>query len=224
MSFSVIDHGNQNARSFESRAEADDKARGIKQMVSDPSAIEVVKGDYDDYESYATGAIDNSDGDVDAEVIDHTTDGGQVTAQKPEPEPPTPQEVDDAVAAVDKLGESLESDPLNILPGHMKDSIQGTPAINKRGYAMIAERYGIEATATIECYPWDNDENRCVAKAVATTDDGKEYTGWATACKGDGDMPAQIIELAETRALKRSVSWASGVGVVSYVELSDQLE
>jgi len=43
MSFSVIDHGNENARSFESRSEADDKARGIKQMVSDPSAIEVVK-------------------------------------------------------------------------------------------------------------------------------------------------------------------------------------
>jgi len=225
MKFTIVSHDRKQTWQCDSRSNAQERVKSVKSMLSDPSAVEIVKGDYDDYESYAAGAIDNADdGDVDAEVIDHTTDGGQAVAQKPETEPPTPQQVDDAVAAVDKLGESLESDPLNILPGHMKDSIQGTPAINKRGYAMIAERYGIEATATIESYPWDNDEQRCVAKAVATTDDGKQYTGWATACKSDGDMPAQIIELAETRALKRSVSWASGVGVVSYVELSDQLE
>jgi len=213
MSFSVIDHGNENARSFDSRAEADDKAKGVKQMVSDPSAIEVVQGEYDDYSAY-----ENQDTDgVDPEIVDHSTDGGHV---QPEPKP---QQAQESAEAIDKLGESLEDDPLNILPGHMQDDIQGTPAINKRGYAMIAERYGIEVTTSIESYPWDNDEQRCVAKAVAITEDGQRYTGHATACKDDGDMPEQIVELADTRAMKRAVSWASGLGIVAYEELQNSL-
>jgi len=134
---------------------------------------------------------------------------------------PVPANTDDPLS---ELGEELGTDPLEILPNHMKDTIKGTPAVNKRGYAMIAERYGIEASAEIEVFPWENDENRCVARAEATTEDGKSYSGWATAAAGDGDMQDQIIELAETRALKRCVSWASGVGIVSYQELADELE
>jgi len=220
MSFSVIDHGNENARSFESRAEADDKASGIKQMVSDPSAIEVVKGDYDDYEAYETDGTADTE-DIEPEVIDHSPDGGQVPSAESQSIPSSVEP--ETTEAIDNLGESLEDDPLNILPGHMQDTIQGTPAINKRGYAMIAERYGIEVTTTIEAYPWDNDEGRCVAKAVAITEDDKEYTGHATACKEDGDMPEQIVELADTRAMKRAVSWASGLGIVAYEELNESL-
>lgn len=124
---------------------------------------------------------------------------------------------------LDQLGEELGTDPLDILPGHMTDTIQGQPAVNKRGYAMIAERYGIAVSAEILSYPWDNPEGRCVAKATAETDDGRTYTGHATANADDGDMQEQIIELAETRALKRAVSWASGVGIVSYQELMNEL-
>jgi len=217
MSFSVIDHGNENARSFDSRAEADDKAKGVKQMVSDPAAIEVVQGEYDDYSAYENQDTD----DVDPEIVDHSTDGGQVPSADSQSIPSSvePDRDTETKEAIDKLGESLEDDPLNILPGHMQDDIQGTPAINKRGYAMIAERYGIEVTTSIESYPWDNDEGRCVAKAVAITEDGQRYTGHATACKDDGDMPEQIVELADTRAMKRAVSWASGLGIVAYEEL-----
>ena len=215
MSFSVIDHGNENARSFDSRATADDKAKGVKQMVSDPSAIEVVQGDYEDYEDYQNRDADTEDTAEVVETPTQTTDGGHVQ--------PEPQQAQESAEAIDKLGESLEDDPLNILPGHMQDDIQGTPAINKRGYAMIAERYGIEVTTSIESYPWDNDEGRCVAKAVAITEDGQRYTGHATACKSDGDMPEQIVELADTRAMKRAVSWASGLGIVAYEELKNSL-
>lgn len=130
----------------------------------------------------------------------------------------------EAVEAIDELGEELGTDPLSILPSHMVDRIQGQPAINKRGFAMIAERYGISVTADIVTFPWDNPENRCVAKATAVTDDGKEYTGYGTACAEDGDMSDQIVELAETRSLKRAVSWASGVGIVGYQELTQELQ
>ena len=173
--------------------------------------------------------IDDGIEEPDVEVVRHGEDGQEVVADgEGEPSeavtdqlPEKPAVDEDPLA---QLGEELGTDPLDILPGHMVDNIQGQPAVNKRGYAMIAERYGIEASAEIEVYPWENDEGRCVARARAITDDGREYSGWATACAGDGDMDAQIIELAETRALKRCVSWASGVGIVSYQELSNQLE
>jgi len=173
--------------------------------------------------------------DVEPEVVDHTeeatTDGGAVqeqpTPEELEEDPDIVTSVDDLeqdVEAIDELGDSLDTDPLSILPDHMKDKIQGQPAVNKRGYAMIAERYGIEVSADIEQYPWDNDEGRCVARATAVTEDGREYSGWATACADDGDMADNIIEICETRSLKRAVSWASGVGIVSYQEMAQKLE
>lgn len=136
----------------------------------------------------------------------------------------TPDEAEESLKAIDELGQELGTDPLNILPKHMVDDIQGKTAVNKRGYAMIAERYGIAVSAEILHYPWDNDEGRAVCRAVATTDDGREYSGVGTAAESDGDMPEQLLELAETRSLKRAVSWASGVGIVSYQELMGQLE
>ena len=207
-SYTVLDHGNKNTRSFDSRKEADDKAKGVKSMVNDSTQIEVVKGEFKEYADYEAAK----------------TDGGiQEDTTEAQPIPTDNTDTVETTEAIDKLGESLEDDPLNILPGHMQDDIQGTPAINKRGYAMIAERYGIEVTTSIESYPWDNDEGRCVAKAVAITEDGQRYTGHATACKSDGDMPEQIVELADTRAMKRAVSWASGLGIVAYEELKNSL-
>jgi len=151
-------------------------------------------------------------------------DGGEVVEEPTHTveAPPKPEESQDDPLA--QLGEELGTDPLSILPTHMVDTIQGQPAVNKRGYAMIAERYGIEAKAEIVELPWENEEGRCVAKATAITEEGKEYSGWATAAESDGDMPEQLIELAETRSLKRCVSWASGVGIVSYQELASELE
>jgi len=154
------------------------------------------------------------------------TDGGVTSPAKANNV--SPEVVDEDVSktggALAELGQELGTDPLSILPSHMVDEIQGQLAVNKRGYAMIAERYGVAVSAEIVSYPWDNSEGRCVAKAEAETEDGRTYTGHATACVEDGDMADQIIELAETRSLKRAVSWASGVGIVSYQELASQLE
>ena len=208
-SYTVLDHGNKNARSFDSRKEADEKAKGVKSMVNDSTQIEVVKGEYEEYADYKAAKTDGG-------IQEDTTNVQPVPTE-------TNTDTVDTTEALDQLGESLNDDPLSILPGHMLDTIQGVPAINKRGYAMISERYGIEVTTTIESYPWDNEEGRCVAKAVAITSEGRRYTGHATACADDGDMKEQIIELADTRAAKRAVSWASGLGIVAYSELSQEL-
>ena len=127
--YSVIDHGNDNARSFESRSEADEKAKNIKMMVSDPSQIEVVKGDYDDYSDYDAAPETE---DVDAEIID-MTDGG-----KPKGDPGTPaaQQADPRqgnstteVVTKDELSQvqnkDISEDPLSVMPGHFVDDIHG---------------------------------------------------------------------------------------------------
>jgi hypothetical protein len=177
-------------------------------MVSDPSSIRVVQGDYDDYEDYLATHDNGDDPETSREDVPVPND--------------SPEDVinDDGI---DDLGESLQDDPLELLPSHMIDTIQGEPAINKRGYAMIAERFGVEVQSRIVVFPWDNDENRAVARATAETEDGKQYTDYASACADDGDMSDQIIELASTRALKRVTGWATGLGIVSYHELSEQL-
>ena len=224
MSWIVKDLNKGTTREVDSRSKAEEKKSNLEALGAE---IEIIPPSED----------------VEPEVVDQTdetvADGGSMETQAvaESHDQPTPEELENdpdiitsvedleqTEEAIDQLGESLGTDPLSILPSHMVDTIQGQPAVNKRGYAMIAERYGIEVSATIEQFPWDNDEGRCVARATAVTEDGREYSGWATAAAEDGDMADQIIELAETRALKRAVSWASGVGIVSYQEMVGELE
>lgn len=228
--FVLIDKSTGNKKHFDTRAQAEEKRDEMSGLVDGEMAIEPV--------SDASEASEEPDGADNTKVEQTTTDGGQAatvvsedkteTVAKPEQRAENPERVtDDAYNNQDpleQLGEELDTDPLSILPSHMIDEIQGKPSVNKRGYAMIAERYNISTSAEIVQFPWDNEEGRCVAKATAVTENGKEYSGWATACADDGDMDDQLIELAETRSLKRSISWASGVGIVSYQELMDELE
>lgn len=158
----------------------------------------------------------------DVELQDqYSADGGT----KPQPTETTVEKMGDAVDAIDEIQDSgIDTDPLTVLPGFMTDTIQGAEAVNKRGYAMIAHQYDIEVSVDMLQSPWDNEEGRVVCKAVATTDGGKDYAAYGTACEGDGDDASNLIELADTRAQKRAVQWASGFGIVSYQELTGQLE
>jgi len=196
----------QQVREFENRAEAEDAKQDLIGLGMDSQNLVITQDDPRDDSTETDGG---------------TQDVSVVSDESPTKEPEPTQGDSDAL---DELGEELGTDPLSILPSHMTDRIQGQPAVNKRGYAMIAERYDISVSAEIVTYPWENEEKRCVAKATAITDDGREYSGHATACESDGDMSEQLIELAETRSLKRAVSWASGVGIVGYQELKQELE
>ena len=227
--FSVIDHGNENARSFKSRAEADDKAKGVKQMVSEPSQIEVVKGDYDDYSDYDAAPETE---DVDAEIID-MTDGGTATG---DPGTPAAQKADPRqgnstteVVTKDELtrvqNKDISEDPLTVMPGHFVDDIQGVPTINRKGYAVLAEHYGISVVAEPETLPSATDFEYAEFQATATTENGVEYSGFGSAHvdRMDGDDAHLLAELAETRAMKRAVSWATGIGMTAQEEMENSL-
>jgi hypothetical protein len=217
MSYSVIDESNENVRTFDTRSIAEDKAAGVKQMVSDPSSIRVVQGAYDDYEDYQSNHDNADDAKTSREASIETLDAK--ADRKDTPVEPT------ETAVSDVQNKDISQDPLTVMPSHFVDEIQGVPTINRKGYAVLAEHYGISVTAEPVTLPSETDFEYAEFRAIATTENGTEYSGFGSAHvdRQDGDDPHLLAELAETRALKRAVSWATGVGMTAKTEMENSL-
>jgi len=199
MSFTVVDHGNKNVRTFGSRQEAEDKAAGIKQMVDAPGEIEVVQGSYESYTDYEHGSQE-----VDPEIVDHSP--GQESTDVPN-------------------NPDVTDDPVDWMPSHFIDKIQGVPTVNRKGYAVIAAQYGVSVVAEPVARASETDFQHAEFKAIATTQDGQEYSGFGSAHvdRMDGDDKHLLNELAETRAMKRATAWATGVGMTAIEEMQQSL-
>lgn len=118
---------------------------------------------------------------------------------------------------------SVADDPIDWVPSHFVDEIQGVPAINRKGYAVLAEQYEIEVTREFVTYPSDTDFEYAEAEATAVTLDGRAYSGFGSASIERDDDPTLLGELAETRAIKRSLALATGVGMTAVSELKNEL-
>lgn len=187
---------NGNSRTVSSRAEAED-------VKSDMEGLGMT------CEIESVDEPETDGGEVEAEVVDMTQDEHE----------PTTDDID-AVAEKD-----ISTDPLNVMPGHFVDSIQGVPTINRKGYAVLAEHYGISVVAEPVTLPGETDFEYAEFKATATTKDGTEYSGFGSAHieRQDGDDPHLLAELAETRAMKRATAWATGVGMTAQSEMENSL-
>jgi len=142
------------------------------------------------------------------------TDGGQTHSM---------DMVDNSIESVSE--KDITTDPLDVMPSHFVDTIQGVTTINRKGYAVLAQHFGISVTAEPVTLPGDTDHEYAEFKATAVTQDGTEYTGFGSAHihRMDGDDPYLLAELAETRAMKRATAWATGVGMTAYSEMSNSL-
>ncbi len=120
---------------------------------------------------------------------------------------------------------AVDEDPLDYMPSHFIDDIQGTPAINRKGYAVLASHYNIGVKAEPVVRASETDFEYAEFQAVAVTEDGTEYSGFGSAhiARMDGDDQYLLNELAETRACKRALALATGVGVVSAEEMRGSL-
>jgi hypothetical protein len=214
MSFTLVDSRNNNTRVFESRAEADEKAKGLKGLVNDPSDIEVVKGSYESYAAYENNHTPETE-DVNPEIIDHTaeSDGGE-TQPEPQPEPQTYDLPDKP---------PVDEDPLTWMPSEFTDQIDGSVAINRKGYEVMAHHYGIETRSSCMVGPEETEFSFCRVKATAITDDGKRYQAHGSAHVDRGDDAHLLLEMADTRARKRAIAQATGVGMVAVSELQNNL-
>jgi hypothetical protein len=211
MTYTIIDHGNENTRTESARNDAEDKAKDLKMMVDDPNDIEVTQGDYEDYQEYQNDSDDESEDEP--VPVPNESPGDVIDAEPTE------------TAVSNVQNKDISQDPLTVMPSHFVDEIQGVPTINRKGYAVLAEHYGISVTAEPVTLPSETDFEYAEFRAIATTEDGTEYSGFGSAHvdRQDGDDKHLLAELAETRAMKRALSYATGVGMTAATEMKNTI-
>jgi len=196
--WTLIDRARENRREFESRADAESACADLRELGVDPDDLEIVPPTETD-----GGAVAVVDGDEsNTDVIE--TDTGD---------------------APDTLGErSVADDPIAWMPGEFVDQIDGTEAINRKGFEVLAHFYDVSVTADLQTAPEETDHEFCRIKATAETADGRTVEAFGSAHVDRGDDPWLLVEMAGTRARKRAISVATGAGAVAVSELKNELD
>jgi len=191
----VKDESNGNTRRCESKAEAQEVKNDLVSLGARPENIVI--------------EMQQTDGDTDTK-----------TESEPNPQSITESE---PVGQIDE--KQVSEDPVNWMPDHFVDRIQGVPAVNRKGYAVIAEQYGVSVTAEPVTLASETDFEYAEFRAIAEKD-GQEYSGFGSAhiSRKDGDDAYLLNELAETRAMKRATSWATGIGMTAISEMKGGME
>jgi hypothetical protein len=217
----LIDKENNREKRFESMEEAQEQAEDLRAMGADVDVKDISA---------------NGDGDVEAEIIDHSENGheepdseertaeeGQesddVQEAQPVPEEPVEPEV------VDTGGEM--PDPLITVPDWMTTTVDHgddeSVDLNKRGTQVIANSLNYNVDAECEVEAIETDFEYCRYRATVTTPDGDEYTAVGDAhIKEPGNNRDDLERLAETRAKKRAVKWSAGAGLQPFMEDMDE--
>lgn len=220
----IVRGENGTERTADSRSEAED----IKAEAEDLGlSAEIVQS------SEATtdgGELDGSE-PVDAEVVEHVPGAGEDHEPEPDPEPApdanhepevlSPDEVEQYAADLDDR--DVGQDPLQWMPGEFVDTIDGTEAINRKGFEVLRFFYGVDLDMEMEVDPNENDMTHCRYKCVATMD-GQSVEAWGTSHVDRGDDPWLLVEMAATRARKRALSIATGAGAVAVEELKNEVQ
>lgn len=201
--FIVRDTSRGTDRPCDTRAEAEETRDDMIALGADPGDIEIETADdmeranvTDDGDVVVQGGT--SDDEVDADVVDMTDDDGDGYDLPDDP--------------------PVDTDPLVWMPDEFQDEIDGTIAINRKGFEVLAHHYDIQTQTDMV----ERTEEIVVHKATAETADGLVYTAYGEAHASE-DTPTQLVRLSDTRAYKRAVSRATGVGLVAVAELQNEL-
>ena len=133
-------------------------------------------------------------------------------------------EVDPAPADAQLDERSVAEDPLNWVPGSFVDEIDGTQAINRKGFEVLSHFYDVDVHTDLQVPPEDTDHEYCRVKATAVTADGRECEAFGSAHVDRDDDSYLLLEMADTRARKRALSIATGVGAVAVEELKNEVD
>jgi len=113
----------------------------------------------------------------------------------------------------------IDKNPVEWLPDHLIDMVEGVPTISRKGYCIICQRYDVSIESESIVRSSNTEFEYAEFRAVAVDSDGKAYSGFGTAHVERGDDPYLLNELAETRAMKRAATWATGVGLTAVEEM-----
>jgi len=230
----VRDTNRDTEKPCDSRQEAEERKDDVVALGAHPDDIEIIPPGENEPEWHPAeecpncGAICEHAGCPECHVrgqpeTPEETDGGQeieaeiVEHPEAEPEPKPEAEPETGIPE----NPPVDKDPVDWMPAHFVDEIQGVPTVNRKGYAVIAAQYGVSVTAEPVTLASDTEFEFAEFQAVAITEDGQEYSGFGSAHvdRQDGDDPHLLNELAETRALKRACAWATGVGMTAASEM-----
>jgi len=146
------------------------------------------------------------------------TDGGETETQVVNAEPETVEPVEQ----LPDNGPSVSEDPLTWMPSEFTKTVDGTVTITRKGYEVLAHHYDIQGGTELVVSPIETDMEYVVHKASVTDADGDEYTAYGEAHASDNGVE-NIVRMSDTRAYKRAVSRATGVGTVAIEELQGEL-
>lgn len=197
--FELVDTRRENTKTFDTRAEAEEKKNDMVSLGAKPEDLEITKVSSDGGDGLEPGTKVSGT----AEVVD--------TEEEPEPVEEPNYDLPDEKPSVD-------TDPLAWIPEAFQDTIDGTVAINRKGFEVLAHHYNISCETDLV----DHSEDRVIHKAKATTEAGIVYTAYGEAHSSE-DKDTQLIRLSDTRAFKRAVSRATGIGMVAVEELQGEL-
>ena len=206
---------NGNSRTVETRSQAEEIAEDMERLGMSVEINQVKETDGGKAETHT----------VSAEKLSEETGEPKETFEADDKEIPEVDELESAGGLDELSNKDITTDPLSVMPGHFVDTIQGVPTINRKGYAVLAEHFGVSVKAEPVTLPSETDFEYAEFRAVATTEEGAEYSGFGSAHidRMDGDDPHLLAELAETRAMKRACAWATGVGITAYTEMTNSL-
>ena len=201
----VYDPGNDNVRAFDGRSRAEDARDDMADLGID---VEV----------YPPGESLTDDAEADGGTEYVPGDDGTPAAKDADPtikNDPVEQVPDDP---------NLTDDPFAWMPGDFVDTIDGTPTINRRGYAALGRKFGISAPdITVHVGPEETDHTYCRVQATVKDDEGRTYQNHGSASVERGDDATLLLELAVTRGRKRALAGATGVGLIAVEELKNEL-
>jgi hypothetical protein len=195
-------------RQFDSRREAEEGKQTHEALCEecDPENVRIVPV--------------SGDGSGEADAVTDSSDA----AEESDPVP-----ADAATDLPAELPESVQTDPLDVVPGYMVDVVDGQPTINERGYAVIANHFDIVVQSEPVTTAGETDHEYAEFRARAwKKEEGPEsaYTGHATArvSESRSGIEDNLNEMAETRAMKRATAWASGIGILAWEEMTDYVD
>jgi len=209
--FILEDENRGTEREFESKSEAEDTKQDLLGLGASESDLEITAktGDPPDEATHTTDGSHNVQ-------QGGKTDGGRVEPVEKVDEP-IQEDYEDQLP---EGGPSVDEDPLVWMPDEFTDDIQGTITINRKGFEVLAHHYDIQCDTESEVVPSDTDYEYAVVKATAVDAEGDTYGAYGEAKIDEEDMNAyELLRYADTRAYKRAISRATGVGMVAIEEL-----
>lgn len=169
------------------------------------------------------GHCPDCDGTVEDEIVIDDDDGDTDDWQVGDNGTPAAKASSTNENGLEQLGDSITDDPLDVLPSYMITHVDGKPTLNKRGVSVLAFHYDVEVVDhDVMLYPHESDYTAAAVRFTVERD-GKQYVGHGES-HVDEMSKTKLLRMAETRAYKRAVIFATGTGIVGYQEIMAELE